>query len=940
MIRKKLIRIKFLCSFTSNTKFFENFLNNYNIINYTYKNIRFVNDDSYTHLVIINKLTDYNIKYIENKNICKENIVGFSYEPFYFLEKNLKQKDVLNIIKYSSEYTINKTKILNHNVFKNEYQFLSHAWKKHIIKDNIKKRKFNMSIIVSWKKETIGHKYRHILIKKILNTNMDIHIYGNGCKQYGNDKRIKGSFKELEPYKDYKFHICIENIPNTDYYISEKFTNCIVTNSIPIYYGATEVDNIFGKNCCYKLCGDIDKDLKIISDIYNNVNKYIINLDEAKKELFQGKASLPEYLYKKFNKNNNNTIISTVLKGGLGNQLFQIFMLISYCLKYNKTYLFEYSDYLLLGRKRKTYWNNLLHSLKKFTTNNKINLPLVYEMNFHYDDYPNLTNIKFDGYFQSPKYFNNYRSQLFNMIELNKTQKVINKKYKLNFENSISMHFRFDDYLKLKNIYEILNINYYINSLDYIIKNTKLNYYNIYCFYQKVDTNLCKIIINKLKNMYIDKNINFIIVNELVNEDYEELILMSLCNNNIIANSTFSWWGAYFNNNNNKIVCYPSRWFNKKINKNINDLFLEDWIKMDIDYKNNNNFKKIYDKDNTIIWEKKIKEIFNQNDLLIFYKWEYEDNNKNNILYDRVNTIKNSKSFEKFVNNNNDIIVCTTIANFINIYNNINKYSNKIIILNLIDPYIVNNKFRCIASYNNCKIKNYLSTKIIVNSFTGAIFGLIFEPEKFKKNIILTRASCSNLKNFHSLPCGLFDRSENIKKTKNMRLTTPKSIKYLIKNELNYFKNIKNYILFFQSFNIESKLKQNPIYLNVINFSKKNNFITNSNNFETYWNETRNHLFNLCVSWNALESTRLWESLYLGTIPIVINYYEKNDFINKYYNDLPILYIDDINKLNCENFLINNYNRIMKKMNTYNFNKLKLSYWTEKIIQLKKEYFK
>ena len=60
--------------------------------------------------------------------------------------------------------------------------------------------------------------------------------------------------------------------------------------------------------------------------------------------------------------------------------------------------------------------------------------------------------------------------------------------------------------------------------------------------------------------------------------DWEEMLAMSLCNHNIIANSTFSWWGAYFNSNEDKIVCYPSVWFGPELkNNNTVDLFPEEW---------------------------------------------------------------------------------------------------------------------------------------------------------------------------------------------------------------------------------------------------------------------------------------------------------------------------------------------------------------------------
>ena len=64
--------------------------------------------------------------------------------------------------------------------------------------------------------------------------------------------------------------------------------------------------------------------------------------------------------------------------------------------------------------------------------------------------------------------------------------------------------------------------------------------------------------------------------------DWHQLLLMSLCQHNIIANSSFSWWGAYFNSNPNKIVCYPNVWFGQKIGHDTSDLCPNSWTKINL----------------------------------------------------------------------------------------------------------------------------------------------------------------------------------------------------------------------------------------------------------------------------------------------------------------------------------------------------------------------
>ena len=147
-----------------------------------------------------------------------------------------------------------------------------------------------------------------------------------------------------------------------------------------------------------------------------------------------------------------------------------------------------------------------------------------------------------------------------------------------NINPTISIHFRIGDYVNLPKHYHILKYEYYFKALTHIIyqlNNVKLN---VLYFCEEGDVEKVNIIINQLKENL--SNISFIQC-PFHFKDWEQMMFMSCCNHNIIANSTFSWWGAYLNQNNNKIVCYPSLWFEEKNNHlNTKDLFPESWIKI------------------------------------------------------------------------------------------------------------------------------------------------------------------------------------------------------------------------------------------------------------------------------------------------------------------------------------------------------------------------
>lgn len=277
------------------------------------------------------------------------------------------------------------------------------------------------------------------------------------------------------------------------------------------------------------------------------------------------------------------------IKGGLGNQLFQIYALMAYCIEYNKQYTFLYNDKLTIGTTRPTYWNNLLINLKKFTTTDKniYKLPYYNEISFSYNKIPHNKNaIVLNGYFQSYKYFVNYFAQINDIIGIyNIQQQIKNNNTNILTTNNnqilISLHFRLGDYKNIQDYHPIMKLSYYIDSLKYIINQYSNKVYKVLYFCEKSDNILVQYNIDKIKQTLNNTNIKFVKVNDTI-EDWQQMLIMSLCDNNIIANSSFSWWGAYYNNNKNKIVCYPSIWFGDAMPEkdNVQDLCPNDWIKI------------------------------------------------------------------------------------------------------------------------------------------------------------------------------------------------------------------------------------------------------------------------------------------------------------------------------------------------------------------------
>lgn len=285
-------------------------------------------------------------------------------------------------------------------------------------------------------------------------------------------------------------------------------------------------------------------------------------------------------------------MLTCKLQGGLGNQLFQIYTTIAYAIQTNQKFIFL-NVYELKSSvtDRYTYWDNFLKSLRPFLMDpelinkEKDNLLIIREKAFTYEALPLPLHISdkkikvLNGYFQSFKYFNNYFQTINRLLKIDDIKVELTNKYRklINDEFPISMHFRLGDYKKLPEHYVILEVDYYRAALKYLLLTNPVT--NVLYFCEEQDLEDVEPIIDTLKAEF--PNIKFIRADPEL-KDWEQLILMSLCRNNIIANSTFSWWGAYLNTYRQKKVIYPATWFGKKIQKTHDtmDLFPVDWIKI------------------------------------------------------------------------------------------------------------------------------------------------------------------------------------------------------------------------------------------------------------------------------------------------------------------------------------------------------------------------
>ncbi len=287
-------------------------------------------------------------------------------------------------------------------------------------------------------------------------------------------------------------------------------------------------------------------------------------------------------------------MIITKLQGGLGNQMFQYAIAYSYSktvyldfsfLKKHKSSnhqftkrdfelslfphlkYYEFTEFL-----RNLYFSNnrKYRLLRKFF---RIKINIIRQKENEFISIEKSNNIYLDGFFQSEQYFLSKRKELLSVFKfpaLDKNNQAIRNKI-IAHSNSVSLHIRRGDYLKeeVKKYHGILDQKYYDSAIEIIKKK-----YNDVHFYVFSDDE------NFAKEKYGDSE-NFTIIEGNTKEAWKDMALMTYCKHHIIANSSFSWWGAWLSTYKDSINIAPKKWFNPELaNFNIDDFVPSHWIKI------------------------------------------------------------------------------------------------------------------------------------------------------------------------------------------------------------------------------------------------------------------------------------------------------------------------------------------------------------------------
>lgn len=247
------------------------------------------------------------------------------------------------------------------------------------------------------------------------------------------------------------------------------------------------------------------------------------------------------------------------MMGGLGNLLFQIATLYSLAKDRDEVFCISNKTNSITHREDEDEWfKTILKEIPQVPFRPRQIDSIFREKGMNIQQFPLSRNLEIFGYFQSDIYFRHNKNKIVELFTKYKNELNL-KPYD---KPTIGVHVRRGDYVNLQHAHVVLPVSYYNNAL--LTMSKKLGFDSIKELNEKYrivvfsdDISWCKQAFNNIKNIQFMEG----------NKAVEDLYLMNMCDHNIMANSTFSWWGTYLNNKNDKIVIAPKQWFNPKFRK-------------------------------------------------------------------------------------------------------------------------------------------------------------------------------------------------------------------------------------------------------------------------------------------------------------------------------------------------------------------------------------
>ena len=254
------------------------------------------------------------------------------------------------------------------------------------------------------------------------------------------------------------------------------------------------------------------------------------------------------------------------VRGGLGNQLFIVFTTLAYAKRTGRSPWFARAAQY---GARAAYWDTLLSDAPIRPESAQIVAVFIEHPSQIYAEIPDGADLLY-GYFQSPLYFMGESESIVRELRILERREPLRSR--IGPGCNISMHFRLGDYKRVGA--PILDINYYRSALAVVA--SELGPATVRYFFESEYVEIVTGWISQLREQF--PTLEYCSVQSGTHTDWEDLLTMSLCDHHIIANSTFSWWGAFFNPSTKKRVACPANWLGDPAVAAT--IYLDSWIRI------------------------------------------------------------------------------------------------------------------------------------------------------------------------------------------------------------------------------------------------------------------------------------------------------------------------------------------------------------------------